>query len=386
LRINLTQFKKATKLNLTLILNNSYYFYSIFTFALSLMFTYLLLKESIIPNHYSLDINQGSQKIHGNKIKRIGGLSIVFSIIVFLIIEKIIFNNITNPELYFLFLYCFIIFLIGFLEDLIKDIKPVIRLLLLFIFTYIWIIQSNNIITHTNIDFIDNIIEIKILGIILTLICIISSINAANMMDGANGLLTIFIISVVSVLSFYAFNENKFELLYFLSVIIGSLFGFLIFNWPKGLIFLGDGGSYFLGSLLSTLLIFISNHLDNFSMLNALIIMSYPIWELLFTILRRLYFSSKITKPDNLHLHTIIHANIKRLNLIKIIGINNNAFSAIIINLIALLPSIIFLIYKFGYNLEDRETIIFLILCNILYTILYLILRKKNQSYFNNPK
>ena len=373
-------------MNLTLILNNSYYFYSIFTFALSLMFTYLLLKESIIPNHYSLDINQGSQKIHGNKIKRIGGLSIVFSIIVFLIIEKIIFNNITNPELYFLFLYCFIIFLIGFLEDLIKDIKPVIRLLLLFIFTYIWIIQSNNIITHTNIDFIDNIIEIKILGIILTLICIISSINAANMMDGANGLLTIFIISVVSVLSFYAFNENKFELLYFLSVIIGSLFGFLIFNWPKGVIFLGDGGSYFLGSLLSTLLIFISNHLDNFSMLNALIIMSYPIWELLFTILRRLYFSSKITKPDNLHLHTIIHANIKRLNLIKIIGINNNAFSAIIINLIALLPSIIFLIYKFGYNLEDRETIIFLILFNILYTILYLILRKKNQSYFNNPK
>jgi len=386
LRINLTQFKKATKLNLTLILNNSYYFYSIFTFALSLMFTYLLLKESIIPNHYSLDVNQGSQKIHDDKIKRIGGLSIVFSIIVFLIIEKIIFNNITNPELYFLFLYCFIIFLIGFLEDLIKDIKPVIRLLLLFIFTYIWIIQSNNIITHTNIDFIDNIIEIKILGIILTLICIISSINAANMMDGVNGLLTIFIISVVSVLSFYAFNENKFELLYFLSVIIGSLFGFLIFNWPKGLIFLGDGGSYFLGSLLSTLLIFISNHLDNFSMLNALIIMSYPIWELLFTVLRRLYFSSKITKPDNLHLHTIIHANIKRLNLIKIIGINNNAFSAIIINLIALLPSIIFLIYKFGYNLEDRETIIFLILCNILYTILYLILRKKNQSYFNNPK
>ena len=126
-------------------------------------------------------------------------------------------------------------------------------------------------------------------------------------------------------------------------------------------------------SLLSTLIIFSSNHLDNFSMLNALIIMSYPIWELFFTVLRRFYFSSEITKPDNLHLHTIIHANIKRLNFIQNSGINNNGLSAIIINLIALLPSVSFLIYKYDYDLEDKETITVFIFCIILYTILYLI-------------
>ena len=373
-------------MDLFITLNNSYYFYGIFTFALSLMFTYLILKEKIIPDHYSLDVNQGSQKIHVDKIKRIGGLSIVLSIIIFFIIEIVIFKNYGNLELYFLFFYCTTIFIIGFIEDLIKDIQPIIRLLLLIIFTYIWLLQSNNIITNTNIDFIDNILEIKTLAIFFTLICIISSINAANMMDGANGLLTIFIIIICVILSFYAFNENEFKLLNFLFIIIGSLLGFLIFNWPKGIIFLGDGGSYFLGSLMSTLLIFSSNNLDHFSMLNALIIMSYPIWELLFTILRRLYSSSKITKPDKLHLHTILHVKIKRLNIINKFDVNNNAFSAIIVNLIALLPSISFLIYKYDHKLEDTETISFFIFYFILYSILYLILSKKNKNNYNKSK
>ena len=73
----------------------------------------------------------------------------------------------------------------------------------------------------------------------------------------------------------------------FLLTLIGSLFGFLIFNWPRSFIFLGDGGSYFIGALLSTVLIYMSNSLNNFNMLNALVIMIYPIWELVFTVFRR---------------------------------------------------------------------------------------------------
>ena len=358
---------------------DSYYFISIFTFTLSILITYLLLKERIIPNHYSEDIDYGHQKIHKGNIKRIGGLSIVFSMIIFLIIEIVFFGNNSDFKLYFIFFYCCIIFLIGFLEDLIKDIKPRTRLLLLFICSCLWLIDSENLIRYTNIDFIDNLIQIEIISIILTLFCIISSINATNMMDGANGLLTIFVISVCSILSFYAFNANDTILLKFLFMLIGSFLGFLIFNWPKAKIFLGDGGSYFIGSILSSLLIFMSNHLSNFNMLNALVIMLYPSWELMFTVFRRVYSSSKITEPDNLHLHTIIHANIKRMNLTIKYKINSNALSGLIVNLIALLPPIIFLNYKFGDDLQDKETLLFYILCIISYTIIYLILEKKNN-------
>ena len=358
---------------------NSCFLNGFYSFVLSVIFCYLLLKESVIPSRYSKDVCYGSQKIHVGNIKRIGGLSIVSSIIIFNIIDIYIFNNKYNLELNFLALYCFIIFLIGFTEDLIKDIKPTIRLLLLFIITFWWIVQSENLIRSTNIDLIDSLIEIEIFAILLTLICIISSINATNMMDGANGLLTIFATSVCLILSFYAHSAGDFILLNFLFITVGSFLGFLIFNWPKGIIFLGDGGSYFIGAYLSTLLIFISNDLNNFSMLNALVIMSYPVWELMFTVFRRVFSSSQITEPDNLHLHTIIHSYIKRVNWVSRYYINRNAFSAIIINLIALVPSIFFLIHKYDNDLQDQETILFFIFCFISYTILYLILRKKKQ-------
>ena len=114
-------------------------------------------------------------------------------------------------------------------------------------------------------------------------------------------------------------------------------------------------------------------------MLNALIIMIYPIWELIFTVLRRIYFSSKITHPDNLHLHTILNANIKKINFVKNKIVDSNSLTGIIVNLIALLPSSIYLIYKFDNNLEDLESIYFFTFVFSTYTFLYLILRKINN-------
>ena len=115
-------------------------------------------------------------------------------------------------------------------------------------------------------------------------------------------------------------------------------------------------------------------------MLNALIIMIYPIWELMFTVFRRIYFSSNLTQPDNLHLHTILHANIKKMNLRKKYIINNNALTGLIINIIALLPSIIFLLFKFDSNLIDNESISFFVIIFSIYSILYLSLVKINKN------
>ena len=176
----------------------------------------------------------------------------------------------------------------------------------------------------------------------------------------------------------YAHKSNDLSLITILIFLIGSLLGFLVFNWPKGFIFLGDGGSYFIGAILSILLIYMSNNLSNFNMLNALVIMIYPIWELLFTVFRRFYISSKITHPDNLHLHTIINANIKRLDFIRNNNLDSNPITGLIINLIALLPPISFLLYKFDDNLEDLESIYFFIILFSIYSIIYLFLRQKS--------
>ena len=350
------------------------------SFTISTIFTLIFIKEKIIPNRYSNDHIKGSQKIHNSNIKRIGGLPIILSIISMLVIYEFFFKLNVKYDLLIIYIYCNIIFFVGFTEDLVKDIKPRYRLLALFLITFLWLINYSESIQNTNIDFVDNIIKFEAFAIILTIICIISTLNATNMMDGANGLLTIFVIIVNVILLFYASHSKDLFLINFLFILIGTLLGFLVFNWPKGRIFLGDGGSYFLGSILSTVLIYMSNEPNNFNMLNALIIMIYPVWELTFTVFRRIYFSSDVTQPDNLHLHTILHANIKKINLEKKCNVNNNALTGLIINIIALLPSIIFLIYKFDANLEDNESISFFIIIFSMYTIFYLSLIKMNKN------
>lgn len=350
------------------------------SFIISTIFTLIFIKEKIIPNRYSNDHIKGSQKIHNSNIKRIGGLPIILSIISMLVIYEFFFKLNVKYDLLIIYIYCNIIFFVGFTEDLVKDIKPRYRLLALFLITFLWLINYSESIQNTNIDFVDNIIKFEAFAIILTIICIISTLNATNMMDGANGLLTIFVIIVNVILLFYASHSKDLFLINFLLILIGTLLGFLVFNWPKGRIFLGDGGSYFLGSILSTVLIYMSNEPNNFNMLNALIIMIYPVWELTFTVFRRIYFSSDVTQPDNLHLHTILHANIKKINLEKKCNVNNNALTGLIINIIALSPSIIFLIYKFDTNLEDNESISFFIIIFSMYTIFYLSLIKMNKN------
>ena len=350
-----------------------------FSFIISIIFTLIFIKEKIIPNRYSNDHIKGSQKIHDSNIKRIGGLPIILSIISMLVICECFFKLNVKYDLLIIYIYCNIIFFVGFIEDLVKDIKPRYRLLALFLITFLWLINYGELIQNTNIDFVDNIIKFEAFAVILTIICIISTLNATNMMDGANGLLTIFVIIVSVILLFYASHSKDLFLINFLFILIGTLLGFLVFNWPKGSIFLGDGGSYFLGSILSTVLIYMSNELNNFNMLNALIIMIYPVWELTFTVFRRIYFSSNVTQPDNLHLHTILHANIKKINLEKKCNVNNNALTGLIINIIAISPSIIFLIFKFDANLEDNESISFFIIIFSMYTIFYLSLVKMNK-------
>ncbi len=348
-------------------------------FVLSTLLTYFFINEKIIPNRYSNDLLTGSQKIHVKNVKRIGGLPIISSILIILLIQFFYVEK-QDSGLYNVLIYCIFIFAIGFTEDLIKDIRPISRLVVLFIITLIWLFYYKNLIYSTNIDFVDDLIKVEIFALSLTTICIIASLNSTNMMDGANGLLTMFSAFVCIILLIYSIEAKNHILINFLIILTSSLFGFLIFNWPKGFIFLGDGGSYFLGAILSTLLIYMSNNLNNFNMLNALVIMIYPIWELMFTVFRRLYFSSNIVKPDNLHLHTILHANIKKIDLEKKRSFNKNALTGLLINVIALLPSSIFLIYKSNNTLEDRESLGFFITFFSIYTILYLYLVKRNKN------
>src|SRR2546423_1232019 len=88
----------------------------------------------------------------------------------------------------------------------------------------------------------------------------------------------------------------------------GGLAGFLVWNYPRGLVFLGDGGAYFIGFMYAQLSIQLVARNDHVSAWFVIMLAAYPIVETLFSIYRRKIVTRQPSmEPDALHLHSLLY-------------------------------------------------------------------------------
>jgi UDP-N-acetylmuramyl pentapeptide phosphotransferase/UDP-N-acetylglucosamine-1-phosphate transferase len=95
-------------------------------------------------------------------------------------------------------------------------------------------------------------------------------------------------------------------------VLASSLGGFLLVNFPKGRIFLGDGGAYFVGLVLAVLSVILVHRNSEVSPWFPLILLAYPVWETLFSAYRRRMRGASPGRADALHLHTLTYRRVVR--------------------------------------------------------------------------
>ena len=93
----------------------------------------------------------------------------------------------------------------------------------------------------------------------------------------------------------------------------GAILGFLAWNWPKGKIFMGDGGAYLIGFTLAELSVLLIYRNPSISPWFPLLLLVYPVFETLFSIYRRKWVRKATPgQPDALHLHQLIFKRIIR--------------------------------------------------------------------------
>ncbi|HQT26183.1 MAG TPA: glycosyl transferase, partial [Burkholderiales bacterium] len=94
---------------------------------------------------------------------------------------------------------------------------------------------------------------------------------------------------------------------------IGATLGYLVWNYPKGLIFAGDGGAYFLGFVIAEISVLLVARHREVSPFFPLLLVAYPVWEMTFSIYRRI-FLQKIAadSPDAMHLHHLVYRRLLR--------------------------------------------------------------------------
>ena len=282
-------------------------------FITSFICTLLIIRFESWHGHISADSDfSAPQKFHTKPVPRIGGLAISTGLLI-----AIIFRLRSSPNPYFelSFLACAApTFLIGLTEDLTKKIGVKLRLFFTAISAVMAAYLLGAIIPSIDSPGIHYLFLIPGLGVCLTILAISGLSNAFNIIDGFNGLASM--VGIISLIAIAYINYIVGDLMFFsLSfAMIGAILGFFIWNYPKGTIFLGDGGSYLIGFWIATLSILLVARNASVSPWFALLVNAYPVLETLFTIYRRKIHQGKSPgQPDGMHFHSLIYRRVLKV-------------------------------------------------------------------------
>lgn len=244
---------------------------------------------------------QAIQRIHLNETPRLGGLIFILSLAGFVThcqpgeganILRLILISLT-PGVF-----------IALKEDLFQDVEPAMRLLSL-IFVG-WIFRATFKGPLPDVSGVPLLGELVLLQGGISLFYIISMVaiaNGMNLIDGVNGLCGAVALSILSALLFLSYKTGDTMMLSLLLSVILMLAPFMLFNFPFGKIFLGDLGAYSLGLIIGMLTIILFGRHPEISPYAAVLVIIYPVTEMVFTILRRVLRGASVFRPDTLHLH-----------------------------------------------------------------------------------
>lgn len=256
---------------------------------------YLIHIKSELFNFYNYD---GIQKSHEGFVPRIGGLVILVYSYLFVLINKF--------ETYLLdwqvILGSLMIALVGTKEDLFGNVKPLYRFLIILFCSFLFILSLDSF-PVVSVPVFEEFLNFRLIEIIFYVFALSALTNGINIIDGANGLAGLSLIAMFLGLIILGMIYSNYEIVIMCLSIIIPICVFLIFNFPFGKIFLGDAGAYWLGWILGVFIIkFFAKH-PEISSWCAVVIVSYPIMEVLFSFIRKFLDNRSPFDADHKHIH-----------------------------------------------------------------------------------
>lgn len=286
----------------------------IVAFVCSLIFASLIVRYNHFHAHITSDSDlSGVQKFHTIPVPRVGGVAIIFGITLALSVRY--FQN-TEVGTFGLLLVVSAIpaFIFGLAEDLTKKVAVRIRLLVTVASAGLAGYLLNAWLSSVQIFGIDHLmLTYPFVAIAITCFAVGGVANSFNIIDGYNGLSAMVAVIILSGITYVAFQVGDHAIMIAALAMIGGLLGFLVWNYPRGSIFLGDGGAYLIGFWIAELSVLLTARHPEVSKWFPLLLCFYPIFETLFTIYRRVFIKkSHPGMPDAFHLHQLIYKRIVR--------------------------------------------------------------------------
>jgi UDP-N-acetylmuramyl pentapeptide phosphotransferase/UDP-N-acetylglucosamine-1-phosphate transferase len=283
-------------------------------FAVSLIVSGLIVRiarsHALAWEDHDLD---GVQKFHATPVPRVGGLGIALGVAVLALWAWLSASPLATEMT--LLLACGLPpLLTGLLEDFTKQVGVRLRLAATALSGVLAFFLLGAQLREVMLPGLDWLMTFTWFSLLFTAVAVAGVANAVNIIDGFNGLAAA--VSAITLLSLAYVGWQVGDALIVSMALagVGALLGFLLWNWPRGLIFLGDGGAYFVGYLVAVLsFVLVARHRGVVSPWYPFLLFIYPVFETLFSIWRRkVVRGSSPGLPDGLHLHQLVFRRMVR--------------------------------------------------------------------------
>ena len=285
-------------------------------FFISTLFHFAIQKVFI---HYKKFDNFNHRSSHNTLATRTGGIGIFITLLTISLFFY--FRGIEIFD-YSLFIPFGIMFLVGVYDDFYNaDFK--LKFFLQIIVAKILIDQGYVV---DNYHGLFGLYEVPwILAQITTVFVFLVVVNAINFIDGIDGLAITEVLKTLILIEF--FNESKTSLFPLGVLVMTSLFPLYYFNFKLNRkVFLGDGGSMLLGTIIMVYLLFVLSPEYNFSpyyqlnkVLFSILVILYPLVDLLRVFILRIKAGKSPFVADQNHLHHIMLNRFKNMIVVDIV-------------------------------------------------------------------
>lgn len=260
-----------------------------------------------------LDVPRDDRRMHLKAVPRLGGIAILGSVLIALLIELIVNNDVTYAlhrdrwQLMAIFVPAVLVALFGVYDD-IRTTKARLKFLALAGAGTIFFIMGGRI-EILAIPFFEPLHLPVVVSYLVTILWIIGVTNAFNLIDGIDGLATgagLFSSLVVLGVSLMLGHPHVTVIALALS---GALIGFLRYNFNPASIFLGDSGSLFIGFTLAAISLQGTQKASTaVAIVIPLMAFGLPVIDTGASMIRRFLSGKPIFEGDREHIHHMLLA------------------------------------------------------------------------------
>ena len=292
-----------------------------FIFVISFIIVFLITPtiRYIGLKFYAID-RKNHRKIHKKIVTKLGGLAIYFGFLGGLIIAAVFdidFFKVHIFQIMGLIICSTLMLILGMYDDF--QVSKALQKLVIQIMISLLLIKIGfslqRIIIPGLID-----INLGILSVPLTILWLIGITNAINLIDGLDGLAAGIVSIAALFFCLYGFFLKENFVLFSSLALMGANLAFLKYNFYPAKIFMGDTGSLFLGFIIGALAIYRASPEDsnNLFFLPAVLVLLFPIMDIVFAFIRRILRKQHIFRSDFSHIHHFfIKLGFKQVQIVK---------------------------------------------------------------------